>query len=301
MPDLNALLLFVRVADAESFTLAARQLGMPISTLSRKIGELEESLGARLLERSTRRLRLTDLGTEFLQHARRAAEVGEAVEGLVSEQSAAPSGLVRLSVPPSLAEMFLMPLVNEFRRAYPAVRVQVLVSDRFVDLVADGVDIAFRVGPLRDSALVAKRLLRYRHRLLASPAYCQECKLPRAPHELLDHPLLAFSFWTPETRWTFERKERRETLSFQPDLAMNDYAGLASALAAGNGIGELPPMIAPSLLASGDLLEIMPEWRFPEVDLSLLHLGSRHIARPVRVFRDFVSESVPKLFPDLSI
>lgn len=301
MPDLNALVIFAKVVEANSFSEAARRLKMPVSTVSRRIADLEQELGIRLLERSTRSLRLTDLGSEVLEQARRGAELSDAIDNIVSNRIADVAGALRLSAPPSISDTLLAPLVGAFQAAYPNVRVQILITDRFVDHIAEGVDLVFRRGPLRDSALVARKLLTYRHQLVATPAYLAEHRPPETPHELREHRLLAFSHWRPDNSWTFEAVAGgdAETLTFAPYLAMNDYAGLASALLAGAGIGDLPPVVQPHLVREGRLVEVMPAWRFRTLDLSLVHLGNRHTSRVVRLFMDFAAQIAPTLLPNL--
>ncbi len=301
MVDLNALVLFAKVVQANSFSEAARRLNMPISTVSRRVAELEDGLGVRLLERSTRSLRLTEAGAEVFEQAQRGVALGEAVDALASDQSSDASGLLRLSAPPSLSDTLLGALVGAFQAAHPAVRVQVLVADRTVDAIAEGVELMVCVGPLRNAELVALRILTYRHRLVASPAYLAGRPAPETPQDLLGHRLLAFSHWRPENRWTFAHDDdrRRETVTFRPSLSMNDYAGLAAALLAGGGIGDLPPLVQPELLRDGRLVEVMPRWRFQAVNLTLAHPGGRHVSRPVRLFKELARQMAPTLFPDL--
>ena len=152
MTDLNALILFARVVEANSFSKAARRLQMPTSTISRRIADLEDQLGVRLLERSTRRLRLTEVGSEVLMHARRGAELSEAVDNIASNHLSNVSGMLRLSTPPSISDSLIAPLVGAFQAAHPNVRVQVYVTERFVDHIAEGVDLAFRVGAIKDAS-----------------------------------------------------------------------------------------------------------------------------------------------------
>ena len=301
--DLNSLVIFAKVVEAKGFSEAARRLKMPISTVSRRVAELEDQLSVRLLERSTRNLRLTDVGAEVLEHAQRSAELSEAVDNLVSNQLSTVAGVLRLSAPPSISDTLLAPLLGTFQASYPNVRVQVFVTDRFVDLIAEGIDLVFRLGALRDSSLVARKILTFRHQLVASPAYLERVKAPRSPRDLLDHKLLAFSHWRPDNSWTFwhQNGKGQETLSFEPYLSMNDYTGLATALLAGVGIGDLPPVVQPDLIRDGRLVEVMPEWHFPTFDLSVLHLGNRQISRPVRLFKEFAVEMSPRLFPGLPI
>jgi DNA-binding transcriptional LysR family regulator len=301
MADLNTLIIFAKVAEANSFSEAARRLEMPVSTVSRRIADLEDLLGVRLLERSTRGLRLTDLGSEILECAQRGAELSEAVDNIVSNKLSDVSGLLRLSAPPSISDTLLAPLVGAFQASYPNVRVQILVTDRFVDHIAEGVDLVFRLGALKDSSLVARTVLTYRHQLVASPAYLETCRPPSKPQDLLDHRLLAFAHWKPDNRWSFVHANGsdKETLTFRPHLSMNDFAGLATALLAGAGIGDLPPVVQPELLRNGRLVEVMPKWRFRSFDLSVVHFGNRHIPRPVRVFKEFAVQMAPRLFPTL--
>jgi DNA-binding transcriptional LysR family regulator len=301
MMDLNSLMIFAKVVEANSFSEAGRRLKMPTSTVSRRLAELEGQLGVRLLERSTRRLRLTDVGVEIFEHARHSAELSEAVENIASNHVSNVSGLLRLSSPPSISDSLLAPLVGAFQTSYPNVRVQILVTERAVDFIAEGIDLAFRVGTLKDSSLVCRKIFTYRHQLLASPDYLATRKPPKSPQDLLAHRLLSFWPLMPANTWRFVHANGKdqEALTFKPYLAMNDYAGLATALLAGAGIGDLPPLVQPELVRKGRLVEVMPNWRFRILNLSLVHLGNRYIPRPVRVFTEFVSQMAPKLFPAL--
>jgi DNA-binding transcriptional LysR family regulator len=301
MADLNSLVVFAKVVEAGSLSEAARRLRMPVSTVSRRIAELEDQLGVQLLERATRSLRLTEPGAEVLEHAVRSAELSEAVESIVSNRLSDASGTLRLSAPPSISDTLLTPLLTAFQASYPNVRAQVLVTDRFVDHITEGVDLVFRFGALKDSSLVARRMLTYRHQLVASPAYLKGCRPPKKPKDLLNHRLLSFFHWKPDSSWTFIRKNGtdKETLAFQPFLSINDYAGIAPALLAGGGIGELPPVVQPELVRTGKLVEVMPDWHFRTFDLSLVHLGKRHISKPCRLFKEFAAQMAPTLFPNL--
>jgi DNA-binding transcriptional LysR family regulator len=302
MTDLNSLMIFAKVVEAKSFSEAARRLKMPTSTVSRRVADLEEQLGVRLIERSTRSLRLSDVGAEVFEQARHSTEISEAVDNIASNHLSTVSGELRLSAPPSISDSLLAPLVGAFQASYPNVRVQVLITDRIVDHIAEGVELAFKVDEhLKDSSLVARKILTYRHQLVGSPTYLANGKPPQRPQDLLNHRLLAFSFWKPMKVWSFSHVggKRKETLTFQPHLSMNDYAGLATALLAGSGIGDLPPLVQPELLRDGRLVEVMPKWHFSAFHLWIVHLGNRYITRPVRVFKEFAAQMAPKLFPNL--
>lgn len=178
---------------------------------------------------------------------------------------------------------------------------QIQVTERRTDHVADGIDLDFHVGAVTDISLVARRILTYRHQLVASPAYVAGTPAPQRPRDLLDHRILAFSHWEPETRWTFAHVngEDTETVAFLPHVGINDYAGVTVGLLDGRGIGDLPPIVQPGLIREGRLVEIMPDWRFPALDLSVVHLPSRRMMRPVRLFKEFSIRTIPTLFPDL--
>lgn len=301
MADLNAMILFAKVVDANGFSEAARRLGAPVSTVSRRIADLEDQLGVRLLERSTRSLRLTDAGAELLEHARRSATLSETVEGIASNQKAEVGGLLRLSAPPSVADSLVAPIVTAFQAENPAVRTQVFITERMVDHIAEGVDLVFRLGPLRDTSLVGQPILHYRHQLVATPEYLRRAKPVAVPDDLLDHRLLSFAHWKPQHNWTLESPVSGETrrLVFEPSVAMNDFSGIAAALLDHVGIGALPPVCRPELMQNGKLVEVLPQWRFRAADLSLVHLGNRQIPKVVRAFKTFATTMAPTLFRDL--
>jgi DNA-binding transcriptional LysR family regulator len=298
--DLNSLKIFAGVVEAGSFSKAARRLRMPPSTVSRRLAELEDQLNLRLLERSTRSLRLTDVGCQVLELAKRSEELSDAIENVMSTHTSDVTGTLRLSAPPSISDSLISPLIGAFQTTYPEVRVSVFITDRLVDQIAEGIDVACRVGPLRDSSLVARKLISYRHQIVASPAYLKTRKAPRKPQDLLKHRLLTF-FWKPGYTWKFTHAngKQTDTVTFEPSIGMNDYAGLATALLEGAGIGELPPIVQPDLIQKGLLVEVIPSWHLALRDLSLVHLGNRYVPRHVRLFKEFAAQMTPKLFPKL--
>jgi DNA-binding transcriptional LysR family regulator len=299
--NLNSLMIFAKVVGSNSFSEAARRLQMPISTVSRQIAELEDQLGVRLIERSTRSLRLTEVGCEVLEHAKRSLELRDAIDDVVSRNSASISGLLRLSAPPSICDTLLAPLISSFQAAYPEVRIQISVTDRVADPVADDVDLVFRLGPMKDSALIARKILSHRHQLVASPAYLETCKPPETPKDVLDHRLLAFSYGQPENRWTFRHAggQGQETVTIRPSLSTNDLPSLRNALLAGGGIGNLP-VLQTELLQRRQLVEVLPQWRFETLDVSMVHARNRLVPRPLRAFTEFAARMAPTLVPTAS-
>ena len=297
MIDKNAMALYVKVVENNSFSKAAQREGVPVSTVSRKISELEKALGVRLLERSTRRLRMTEIGQDYYERCRRGLEEFEAANLMVSDQQAEVSGRLRLSVPPSLSEVVVIPLIEAFQALYPNAIVNCLVTDRHVNHIEDGIDISLRVGDLKDSSLVARRLLRYRSVLVASPRYLERAGAPSHPNELPLHALVAFSRWEPTVTWRLENNGETHNITVQPRIAINDYAGVQSAVIDSLGISEIPSIICGQRLQDGSFVEVMPEWQFAPVTLSAIYPSNRNLSRLVRLFRDLCVERIEALVP----
>ena len=296
--DKNAMALFVKVVENKSFTKAAQREHVPVSTVSRKIMDLEKELGVRLLERSTRKLRLTEIGQEYYERCRRGLEEFEAANLLITDQRAEVSGRLRISVPPSLSDIIIVPLIKMFQAAHPKVAVQCLVTDRHIDHISDGIDLSLRVGELRDSSLVARRLLRYRSVLVASPGYLAKAGTPQHPSELPLHGLVAFSPWDRTVRWEMQKGTDSERIDLEPHIAINDYAGVQRAVIDGMGISEIPSIVCGPALDDGRLVEVMPDWKFAPTTISAIYPSNRNLSRIVRLFRDFCVERFPILAPN---
>ncbi len=299
MVDLNALAVFAKVAETKSFSAAAQALQMPLSTVSRRILVLEAQLGVRLLERSTRMLRLTKVGAEIVSHARRCENLAVSIDDIVADRRAHVRGTLRLSASPCLAHSLIAPLIISFQKRHPDVGFEVDMTERDVDLIADGIDLAFRPRSTRDSALVAVKILAYRHQLVASPHYVLNTTPIGRPADLSQHRLLAFHGRSADTTWSFRRvgSDDEEALTFAPYLASNDYAGLVPPLIDGVGVGVLPPVFRPGLLSCGRLIEVMPEWRMQTEDLTLVHLGGKYMPSALRAFKDFAARETGRLLP----
>jgi DNA-binding transcriptional LysR family regulator len=297
--NLNALLVFSTVAEANSFSEGARRLRLPVSTVSRQVADLEAQLGVRLLERSTRSLKLTGIGADVLEEARATVNIRESILGLISSQLSSVSGHLKVLVPPSIARSLITPLVGAFQASYPEVRVHMTISDRAADLSTGDFDLLVQIGPMKDCSRIARRILTFRDLLLASPAYLKTCSAPETPKELLGHRLLAFSSGKPEIEWSFVNIDYKDavTVTIEPYLSVNDPASLADALLAGTGIGNLPWVAVGELVQKGQLVELMPLWRFSTLDVSVVHASSRHVRRPVQEFIRFAAKMAPALFP----
>ncbi len=295
MIDKNAMALYVKVVENHSFSKTAQRENVPVSTVSRKISELEKALGVRLLERSTRQLRMTEIGQDYYERCRRGLEEFETANLMVTDQQARVSGRLRVSVPPSISDVLIIPLIDAFQAIYPNVIVSCLVTDRHVNHIEDGIDISLRVGDLQESSLVARRLLRFRSVLVASPDYIEKAGAPGHPNELALHAVIAFSGWEPSITWELENNGATHKISVQPRIAINDYAGVQGAVISGLGISEIPSLVCGQHLRDGRLVEVLPGWQFAPNTLSVVYPSNRNLSRLVRLFKDFCVERIGAL------
>ena len=285
--DKNAMAQYVKVVEAGSFSKAAASEGLPVSTLSRKIAELEKALGVRLLERSTRQLRMTGIGRDYFELCRRGLTEFEAADALMTDRRTEISGRLRISVPPSMSDLVIVPLFAAFQKAYPNAVVHCLVTERDVDHIADGVDVSLRVGHRHDSSLVAPTVATLRPRLVASPGYLAGIEALTHPQEIVPHVNVAFSRWERPVQWTLCCGDDTVHVKPEPRLALNDYAGVQQSVVDGLGISEVPSFICDAALNDGRLVEVLPEWRFATITMAATYPSNRYLSPLVRAFKDF--------------
>lgn len=298
--DLNAALVLVRVIQEGSFRSAARALGMPKTTVSRKVAELEAQLGVQLLQRTTRTLALTDAGSAFVEEAEGAIARLDAAEAAVTELSREPRGKLRVTTTIPIGERFLAPIVAEFLDVFPAVEVMVHLTDRQVDLVADRFDVAIRTGALPDSSLVAKLIGSSAYRVVASPAYLARHGTPRRPSDLSTHACLRFtkSGTAVRTTWPFGKGKRAAEVPVSGRLISDDFVVLRRAAERGLGIARLPIMVVHEALRAGTLVSLLEHHAPPSTPVHLLHVGGRHVPPRTRAFIDFVHPRLARAFAD---
>ena len=292
MSDLNEALMFVTVVERGSFTAAARVLGVPKATLSRKVQALEDRLGARLLKRTTRRLGLTESGQVYYEHCARVPRVLEDAEAAVIQLSGTPRGWLRVTAPYTLGAQIIVPLVPEFMARYPDVRIDMHLSNEVVDLVASDLDLALRVGSLADSSLVARQLGKYSTHVFASPDYLARYGEPLLPADVVHHRALALSTHRHHGRftWTLSDGTRSEELSIAPVLVMNEPSALRNAALAGLGLTMLPDRLALPHEQDGTLLRLLTVWAGPVAELNAVFPRDRILPPKVRAFIDFLVE-----------
>ncbi|MEH6449479.1 MAG: LysR family transcriptional regulator [Oleispira sp.] len=288
--DLNEMAIFVRVVESGSFTGAAKALGLPKSTVSRKITQLEERLGVRLIQRTTRSLSLTDTGSAYHAHcARILAEIEEA-NIAVTQMQTTPTGTLRITAPVLFGSTVLSGLVAEYMELYPLVNIDLVLSDQFLDLVQDGIDVAFRVGQLEDSSLIGRYLGDVTAMVCASPDYLAKFGKPTHPDDLKNHQIISIS---NRSQWTLIGPEKEEhTFNFKPRLQVNDMSSLYTLTLSGAGIASLPVLIAASAIKSKNLVPLLCDWPFEAYPIHTLYASNRHLSAKVRSFVDFVIERV---------
>jgi len=291
--QLEDMRIFVATVDARSFTAAANRLQLSKQFVSRRVAALEDSLGARLLVRNTRKLAVTDLGYEFYERARRIlAEVSDA-EQAMSARRAEPRGLLRVSVPMSFGMIHLSPLVAEFLRAHPDVRFDLQLSDRVADVVGEGFDMAVRIGTLADSTLVAQKLGEVRLVACCSPGYKRRRRAPATPADLERHACLLYGE-EGRSGWEFVVDDARRMFDVRGPLRVNNGEVIRDAAIAGLGIARLPEFIVADALASGKLVEVLEDYSSSSFALYVVYPQHRQSSVTIRAFTQFLRERLEK-------
>lgn len=271
LPDFEAIAIFAKVVEMRSFAAAAAELALSKATISKAVTRLEERLGARLFNRTSRRLALTDAGRSLADRATQLLVDGEAVENEALAQSVAPRGLVRLAVPMTYGTKAIAPLLPEFLALYPEVSIDLNLSDATVDLIGEGFDAAIRIASLPDSSLIARRLCPMPRYMVASPVYLAREGRPTHPMHLAKHRCLGYTYLANPGIWHFTNAAG-EQASVRPagPLRVNNGEALIPTLLAGLGITDLPEFIVGDALASGALEIVMPDWWQPQAGVYLV-------------------------------
>lgn len=289
LPDLSEIGVFVKVVQTGSFSQAARDLGLPKSTVSRKVSQLEERLGARLLQRTTRKVALTEVGAMYHERCARILPELEDAERAVTELQDVPRGLLRVAAP--LRFGLLGPVISELLSMYPDMKIELVCSDRIVDLIEEGFDVAIRAGTLADGSLIARRLMdAIPHFIVASPDYVAKHGAPDEPTDLTDHDCLIFSGNRDRGTWRFRKGARAVDVQVTGRCSINDFDLLRQAAVAGHGVARVPAQTACADLRAGRLVRVVGEWQTAEVPLSIVYPSTRHLSPKVRAFIDLARQ-----------
>lgn len=291
--DLNDMLYFTEVVERGGFAAAGRVLGIPKSRLSRRVAELETQLGVRLLQRTTRKLALTEVGEQYLRHCLAMREAAQAAAQVAAQVQTEPRGTIRVSCPVTLAQSSVAVLVPLFMREYPEVRVEMVVSNRVVDLVEEGIDVALRVRPTLEASgsLVIKQLGQTRSLLAASPSLLARQPAPRTPEDLAHLDTVAMSVSDGRTSWRLVGPGGAEVVHVhRPRYVADDLLTLKHAVLMGTGLSVLPDYMCRDELREGRLVQVLPDWAPPAGVVHAVFPSRRGLVPAVRRFLDFLGE-----------
>jgi DNA-binding transcriptional LysR family regulator len=293
LPDLEGLAIFAKVAEARSFAGAAAELSLSKATVSKAVGRLEQRLGARLFNRTSRRLALTDLGRQLAQRASALVAEAEAVEADAQAQSATPRGLVRLAAPMSFGLRKVAPILPAFLALHPDLSIDLHLSDALVDVIGEGFDVALRIGSLPDSSLRARRLCPVRRLVVGAPSYFDRRGWPTHPAHLADHACLGYAYLATPDVWRFFNPSGEEA-SIRPagPLRANNADGLMPALLAGLGVAVQPDFVVAESLADGTLVAVMNDWSLQDSSLHLVTPPGGPRPARVEALVDFLARSL---------
>jgi DNA-binding transcriptional LysR family regulator len=281
---------FVCVVETESFTAAAKRLEVSVAHISRQVNQLEDRLGAKLLYRTTRKLRLTEVGEVYYQHARKILDDMQAAERAVMEMEGKPTGKLRITAPVYYGEYFLAPLVNDFLLQYPQLDLELKLTNETVDLVKEGYDLAIRLGTLDSSSLMCRKLARRTQYLCASPAYLAAHGTPQTLADLANHRCLGGSL----DHWRFLENGKLRNWRVGSAWSCNSGLALKNAALKGLGIVQLPDYYVQEALAQGSLVSLLESQRLPDDGVWVVYPQNRHLSPKVRLLFDFLVAQLGK-------
>lgn len=289
MDTLDLMRTFVAVADTQSFTGAGKRLGRSKALVSKHVGELEERLGVRLINRTTRSVQVTEIGRAYYERARGLIADFESLEESIKAESGQPRGRLRITAPQTLGELELVEMLAAFRQRYPSLDVEVFLADRLVDLIGEGFDLAIRVTTLQDSTLIARKLCDVRLLLCASPAYFAEAGRPRTPQDLARLNCIVDSNIRWRDSWRFGPVGREAVVRVEPCLTVNSATAVHRALHLGLGVGFIPEFAVARDLREGRLVALFEDATVQALGVYLVYPHRMHLSAKVRAFIDFTA------------
>lgn len=289
MDRLDAMSLLLTVVECGSLSAAGRRMNMPLATVSRRLADLEAHLGTQLLTRSTRSLALTDAGQGYVTACRRILDQVDEAERLASGEYRAPRGGLMVTAPIVFGRLHVLPVAVEFLKAYPEVDLRLMLADRVLDLMEEHVDLAVRIGELKDSSMRAVRVGEIRRLVCASPAYLAERGTPTRPSDLEGHCRVVFSGPQDLTNWSFQGEDAGEVVSFRPRLTVNTAEGAIDAAASGFGITRVLSYQVAAAIKEGTLVTILDEFAPPPLPINLVYAAQRLIPQKLRAFLDYAT------------
>jgi DNA-binding transcriptional LysR family regulator len=298
--DFNEIAVFIKVVQEGSFSQAAKKLGMPNSTVSAKVSSLERRLGVTLIQRTTRKLNITPAGNAYFKRCMQGLEEIHAAESEIASAQGEPQGLLRITAPTELAHTILPKLISTYNKKYPKVRVEILLTDRRLDLLSENVDLAIRAGEMKDSTLIAKRIGSVYFAPFASPKYLKLHGTPTHPRELRQHHCLQF---TPLgiDEWKMTSSKGSLNVPISPRVLINDMTALKKMAVIGDGIIFLPTHFCYAEVKSKELIRLLPEWRSNLAPLHFVYPAQRFVTPKLSAFISMSTEILKRSFEDFEI
>lgn len=288
MQDLNDMVIFARVVEAKSFSEAARRMHALKSRVSKAVARLERAVGARLINRSTRGLSLTEVGAAFYEHCSRIVEEAEQAERVVSHHQAEPRGVLRVTTSVAFGTLHIAPALPDFLARHPDVRVDMTIIDRVVDLVEEGFDVGVRITREPDLNLVARKLAPVRRVICATPEYFARRGIPQTPDDLAQHNCLHYTAFSRTSQWHLQGPNKAIVVPVAGSLRINDDEALSQAVIAGLGVALLPTFIIGKELQAGKLRAVLADYAPLEQHVYAVHLPNIHLPPKIRAFIDFL-------------
>ena len=290
MDRLNCLQAFVTVVEANGFSEAARRLQVSKALISKQIGQLEDSLGVRLLHRTTRQVSTTSSGRAYYEQAKPLLEEFQELDASVQTSDQTLQGELRITAPVTYAELHLLPVISRFSAQFPQVRVQLDLNDRFVNLVEERIDLAIRIGKLEESSLVSRRIGETRMYICASPAYLAANPAPQTLEELQKHPCIIDNNHPDGSHWRLKHgADKQVTVAVQERIQVNNARAARELVLSGNGIGLLPSFAVAGDLSSGRLVQLLKPYSTERIGIYAVYLHRKHLSPKVRKFLDMLT------------
>jgi DNA-binding transcriptional LysR family regulator len=289
MDTLVGMRTFATVVAAGSFTAAGERLGMSTALVSKYVGQLEERLGARLLHRTTRSLTLTEIGQVYVERCRQLIDEVDELEAAIHDRQAAPTGKLIVTAPVTFGEMYLTSAIADFLKTHPAIAVDLRLTDRFVGLVDEGIDVAVRIAELEDSTLIARRLAPARVVVCASPAYLEQHGAPLRPGDLAGHQCIVDTNFRNGSLWSFKVDGAPATVRVSGPFSVNSAAAARTMVLAGAGIGLIPTYAVGEDIARGSIAVLLEPFEAVRLNIYAVYAHNRHLAAKVRAFVDFAA------------
>jgi DNA-binding transcriptional LysR family regulator len=284
MANLDNILIFLRVAQFESISAAARSLGMPISTVSRRLSLLESDLGVSLLRRTTRQVTLTAQGREYFNQCQEPLSLLQDAERVLTEAQKKPEGALRITVPVVLGDPSFLGFISGFLKNYPGIRIDLAITNAFLDLVAENIDVAIRFGELEDSTVVATRIGKTIRYVVAAPEYLQGRAGPSEPEDLKHHECVMLNAKNNETHWDLVHGRRKLRVRVSGRISSRDFNSVNAFVHSGHGIGLLPSQYCESSFANNTLVRLLPQWTSPQMPVFLVYPGRKFLPQRLQVF-----------------